>query len=515
MNTSRKRKHEDVDITDSIENDQVNRPAKQWKATIPMVGDRRTGGNGFNQQRHGMQLNKPPQQWKVTLSIPGTRELDGRDTNNPEEQRNDACEDETVAASPQQEKKDTTVDRTADGDKNADQRQDDTSTGDENKKGTEAEPSTEANWITDEERKPNDVPSRVCHPSPEEQEQNQDREAVWIPTMIITEADKENFGPFMKFGIIILSPRVHSYTVSPLVHSYIVKLGDDIHQHYHVHLRIHEAFNGWWKCVASHLGERQCNKQRRPQAIRHEKKKLSFFKWPAILFKIHDLEDQDRLVGFGQETFQNLHPHHIHALVRTFCHQVITDTMLNNPKLNDLTLRVRFGSIAPPDENLNTDLNRFAYFDQIWRAAPSRMSRWPRMMGATLAILHWKCNLDARGVNFKIGRILRHFVGLILENPKHVQSFDPESFCAQSLALQIVSNPTWPRPVSVLLPEQGQDIAIFYRAWESFSDAYLSASERLLWEHGSEHTQRLPTSVLWWVVQLGVPGSTVPQNRRL
>ena len=137
------------------------------------------------------------------------------------------------------------------------------------------------------------------------------------------------------------------------------------------------------------------------------------------------------------------------------------------------------------------------------------------MMGAALAILHWKCNLDARGVGFKIGRILRHFVGLILENPKDVQSFDPESFCAQSLALQIVSNPTWPRPVSVLLPEQGQDIAIFYRAWESFSDAYLSASERLLWEHGSEHTQRLPTSVIWWVVQLGVPGLTVPQDRML
>ena len=137
------------------------------------------------------------------------------------------------------------------------------------------------------------------------------------------------------------------------------------------------------------------------------------------------------------------------------------------------------------------------------------------MMGATLAILHWKCNLDARGVDFKIARISRHFVGLVLENPKHVQSFDPESFCAQSLALQIVSNSTWPRPVSVLLPEQGQDIAIFYSAWEAFSDAYLSASQMLLWKHESGHVQRLPTSVLWWVVQLGVPGSTVPQGRKL
>ena len=373
MDTSRKRKYEDVGMTDSTENDQVNRPVKQWKAMIPLLGDRRTGGNGSNQQRHSMQLNRASRPWKVTLPIPGTRSTDGKDTNNPEEQLNAAHKDKTGAAPREQEKKEAPVDWTADEDKNAYQRQNDTSTEDEDKKGTEAEPPTESNWIADEEKNPEGVampPSRVSGPGPEEQEQTKDRDRVWIPTKIITEADKENFGSFMKVGIITLSPRVHSYTVSPLVHSYVVKLGDDIQQHYHVHLRIHEAFHGWWKCVASHLGERQCKKQGRPQAFRHEKKKVSSFKWPAVLFKLHDLEDQERLVGFGQETFQNLHPHHIHALVRTFCHQVVRDTMLNNPKLNDLTLRVRFGSIAPPDEHLNTDLNRFAYFDQIWRAAP-------------------------------------------------------------------------------------------------------------------------------------------------
>ncbi|KAH7185970.1 uncharacterized protein B0J16DRAFT_145367 [Fusarium flagelliforme] len=501
MDSGRKRKLEDVSMADSTEeNNQANRPAKQWKATIPMMGDMRTGSNNPQQQRNDMQLNRPPQQWKATITIMGTRRTEGKDTNNPEEKQNDAPEDKTAPALREQGKRDDTVDQTADEDNNAEQRQDDTSTEDEDKESTGSEPPmTERDRTTDEERNPEDVttpPSDDPLPSAKEEEQNQDRDRVWIPTMFMTETDKENLGPYMKAGIITILP--------PMVHSYTVKLGDDIHQQYHIHLRIHEAFSEWWKRVASHLGARQCNKQRRPQAFLHEKRKFYYFKWSAVLFKLNDAEDKEKLVGFGVERFQNLHPHHIHALVRTLCHPSVKETMLNNSKLNELTLWVRFGLMSPPDEALNTDLNRFAYLDQVWRAAPSKMSRWGRMMGATLAILHWKCNLDAQGVNFKIGRISRYFVGLILENPKHVQSFDPEALCAHSLARQIVSNPVWPRPVSAFLPQQAQRTRLIHDVWESFSDAYLSASKKLLSECESEHIQGLPTSVLWWVCQLGV-----------
>ncbi|CAG7564288.1 unnamed protein product [Fusarium equiseti] len=511
MNTSRKRKLEDVAMADSTENNNhVNRSAKQWKSTIPMLGDRRNDSKGFynpEEQRNDMQLNRPPQQWRVTISIPDTRRTEGKDTNNSEEQQKDAREDKTL----QGQDRNTTlmeVNRTVDEDKIAGQRQDDTPTKDEDKENIGSEPpTTEANSKTDEERNPEDVttpPSEDSVPDPKEQEQTQDpkRFRVPIPTMLMTEVDKVNLGPYMKAGIITVHPRDNN--------SHTVKLGDAIQQTYHVHLRIHEAFQDCWKRVASHLAARRCNKHGMPHAFRSEKRKYYSFKWPTILFRLNDPEDGKKLVGFGEERFQNLHPHHIHALARMFCHPIVRETMLNNPKLNDLTLWVRFGTMSPPDEAMNTDLDRFAYFDQLWRAAPSRMSRWPKIMGATLAILHWKCNFDAQGVNFKIGRISRYFVGLILENPKHVQSFDPESFCAQSLALQIVSNPVWPRPVSAFLPQQAQCTELVHFVWESFSDAYLSASKKLLWEHESEHAQELPTRVLWWVCQLGVIESHVP-----
>jgi len=503
MNTSRKRKLEDVAMADSTENNnQVNRPAKQWKSTIPMLGDRRTDSKGFynpDEQRNDMQWNRPPQQWKITISIPDTRRTDDKDTNNSKEQQKDVREDKTLQ---EQDRKITLmeVNRTVDDDKIAGQRQDDTPTKDEDKESTGAEPpTTETNSIINEERNPEDVttpPSEDSVPDTKEQEKTQDQDRVPIPTMLMTEADKVNLGPYMKTGIITVHPRDSN--------SHTVKLADAIHQQYHVHLRIHEAFQDCWKRVASHLAARRCNKHGMPYAFRSEKRKFYSFKWPIILFKLNDPEDEEKLVGFGQERFQNLHPHHIHALVRMFCHPIVRETMLDNPKLNDLTLWVRFGSMSPPDEAMNTDLNRFAYFDQLWRAAPSRMSRWPKMMGATLAILHWKCNFDAQGVNFKIGRISRYFVGLILENPKHVQFFDPEALCAHSLALQIVSNPVWPRPVSAFLPQQTQRTRLIHDVWESFSDAYLSASKKLLSECESEHIQGLPRSVLWWVCQLGV-----------
>ncbi|KAJ4139794.1 hypothetical protein NW768_001138 [Fusarium equiseti] len=500
MDTSRKRKHEDVAMAESRENNQVDRPAKQWKTTIPMLGDRMTGFTNPEEQRNDLQMNRPPQQWKVTISIPSTRS-EGKDTNNPEEQQNEVHEDKTDAVLQDQERNHTTGDRTADGDKTAEQRQNDTST-DEDNEGTAVEPPmTEADWATDEETKPEDVTttqSEESLPGPEEQEQNQERDRVPIPTMFMTKADKENLGPYMKAGIISVSPR-HTK-------SHTVKLGDAIHQQYHVHLRIHVAFHENWKRVASHLAARRCNKLGMPQAFTREKKKYSFLKWPIVLFKLNDPEDEQKLVGFGQERFQNLHPHHIRALVRTFCCPSIRDTMLNNPKLHDLTIWVQFGLMSPPDEAVNTDMDRFAYLDQVWQAAPSRIARWAKMMGASLAIIHWKCNLNARGVNFKVARILRHFVGLVLTNVKRVQPFDPEGLCAQSLALQIVNNPTWPRPVSAFPPQQTQVTELIAFVWESFSDAYLSASKKLLGKHESEHIQGLPTSVLWWVCQLGVIG---------
>ncbi|RBR23206.1 uncharacterized protein FIESC28_03948 [Fusarium coffeatum] len=498
MDISRKRKLDDVAMADSSENNQVNRPAKQWKATVPMLGDRGTGGNGFNEQRNDMRLNRPPQQWKVTLSIPDTRRTEGKDTNNREEKQSDTHEDEAS----QEQEKDTTVTEvnwTSNEDKIAEQRQDDTSTRDEDKESTGSEPLTmKTDWTTDAETTPEDVTAPLSEDSLDghkEQEQNQEREKVWIPTMIMTDTNKEDLGPYMAAGIITICLRN--------VDLYTVKLGDAIHQQYHVHLRIHEAFHECWKRVASHLAARRCNNHGIPHAFRTEKRKYYSFKWPAVSFKINDPEDKEKLVGFGQETFQNLHPHHIRALVRMFCCLRIRGMMLNSPKLHELRLWVRFGSMSPPNESMNMALNRFAYFDQLWRAAPSRMARWARIMGASLAIMHWKCNLDAHGVNFKIARISRHFVGLVLTNFKGVQPFDQEAPCAQSLALRIVSNPVWPRPVSAFLPQQTQCTELIDFVWKSFSDAYLSASKKLLWKHESEHVQGLPTSVLSWVCQLG------------
>ncbi|KAF4451455.1 hypothetical protein F53441_5547 [Fusarium austroafricanum] len=174
---------------------------------------------------------------------------------------------------------------------------------------------------------------------------------------------------------------------------------------------------------------------------------------------------------------------HARALVNTFLDPSIREAALNDPDLNNVRLRVFLGEVAPPDDAKSPRLlSRPVYLDQIIHEAGECIKQWAQQMGAALAVIHWCCHLDAKGIKFYLGTGCRNRPKLWMTNFGGCQPpVSDTSQAAYDLAEIISDNPAFPR---CPFPSTTKDTKDQYnhklKIYHVFVEAYLAASRDIL-----------------------------------
>ncbi|KAF4961114.1 hypothetical protein FSARC_10268 [Fusarium sarcochroum] len=188
--------------------------------------------------------------------------------------------------------------------------------------------------------------------------------------------------------------------------------------------------------------------------------------------------------GFMMEYIPPLHIHTTKALMNIFLDPILRKLLHHEPDLANVRLHVRMGKMAPEHEARSAKLlSRPVYFDQLCRGAKDDMDTWVSMMGATLAILHWACNIDARGVQFRLAPKKGSDIMLWITNFGDCRPFEPTALAITSLAHALIVNSTWPRPLFVFALDPESDTGKAVRQqWSRFNNVYLAASDSILRE---------------------------------
>ena len=128
--------------------------------------------------------------------------------------------------------------------------------------------------------------------------------------------------------------------------------------------------------------------------------------------------------------------------------------------------KVYMGKRRPFSDVWRTDLrDRPAYVDQL-RAEGIDIISIAAVMGSTLAVLHWRCGVDAAGVEFFLGRDKRGKVRLWLLDFADCRNvrITSQNVTTQLIDAVVENEPFWPRNIN----EDG-----FRHLWRGFRQAYL------------------------------------------
>ncbi|KAK7424548.1 hypothetical protein QQZ08_008558 [Neonectria magnoliae] len=186
--------------------------------------------------------------------------------------------------------------------------------------------------------------------------------------------------------------------------------------------------------------------------------------------------------GFMMEYIEPLYYQQRRMLIRKFLDPQLHQAALDYPGFSEMRLRVHLGEMSSFLDHQSGRLqDRPVYFNQLWEECADCLPSWSGMMGAALAILHWDCGLDGRGVEFRLGvyrsqnQIWMSDFGdcaPIEQTPAYVES---------TLADAVMENPTWPRPPTApSLSQMSDPSGVLPRTWELFRRSYMSASMYLL-----------------------------------
>ncbi|KAH8729782.1 hypothetical protein BGZ61DRAFT_529925 [Ilyonectria robusta] len=191
--------------------------------------------------------------------------------------------------------------------------------------------------------------------------------------------------------------------------------------------------------------------------------------------------------GFMMEYIHPLHPHHCRALIKKYLDPRLHKAAFEHAGFSGMRLSVRMGEIRPELDRQTGELqDRPVFFDQLWKESSSWVPCWVVMMGATLAIIHWACGLDAKGVEFQMGTYKNHNF-LWLSDFGDCTRIEPSSECATSHMVDtIMDNSTWPRPATARSLSQLPDPdRVLPQMWAKFRCAYLKTSAAVLCERNT------------------------------
>ncbi|KAF5008611.1 hypothetical protein FDECE_5119 [Fusarium decemcellulare] len=260
--------------------------------------------------------------------------------------------------------------------------------------------------------------------------------------------------------------RATIYTAEIGNESYAVKLGgspDSIVTEFLLHELIFDTFGKFWQEACPYMPDGEI-----PPI---------FMTMANGVIGMHNSAGQVRPAGYIMECIPPFPADHAQALMSRF----ISPSVVEDPNLSRLRLQVHMSELSPENQGQNTNLLfRPVYFDELWHEAEDLNFSWAMSMGVTLAILHWGCGIDARGVKFLLapGSMDSSRIELWITSFDHVQPFELGPTTVQSLVDAVISNPAWPRP--------NFGPSIMELAWECFYNSYLAASQEVMLLEGMD-----------------------------
>ena len=148
-------------------------------------------------------------------------------------------------------------------------------------------------------------------------------------------------------------------------------------------------------------------------------------------------------------------------------------------KTESVLFKVYLGDPKPlHDMDSDTVRDRPAYLDHL-SVEGANVDHLAASMGAALAILHWICGIDARGVHFLLGADKSGRLHTWIVNFGHCHLLMPTIDAVQTQLVDAIreNEPFWPRYI---------DVDGFRGVWASFTKKYLRVS-RVLVEKNHKH----------------------------
>lgn len=177
--------------------------------------------------------------------------------------------------------------------------------------------------------------------------------------------------------------------------------------------------------------------------------------------------------GYTMEYIRPLHEHYTKYLIRRHLSKTAQNKALKDVADSHFLIRVSLGATRPLCDQWDVHLlDRPAYADHLL-SERTDINSLAATMGATLAVLHWRCGVDAQGVDFVIGCDKTGQAQLWLFDFGDCHVFGKTELEVKThLVDAIVWNaPLWPKWINV----EGMR-----KSWTAFRTEYLKISRYVL-----------------------------------
>ncbi|KAF5676082.1 hypothetical protein FHETE_2208 [Fusarium heterosporum] len=289
------------------------------------------------------------------------------------------------------------------------------------------------------------------------------------------------------------------------------------------HMVVYENMNRFWYFSTCHMdrvgtveSDIGMDPDRKKGAERKKRKSLSSPHVPlpeeqGLVYR--SCESDSAVTGFVMEYIPPMSRDHMRALANMYIDPKVRDFVKRDPDLKRIRFLVQFGRLSPLDEAMSPRLSsRPVYVNQFWEEDTWSLRNCAKQMGATLAILHWACRLDAAGVKFHIAPKFRK-PGLWLTNFGDCKLLETEDDTT-AMAEACYNNLTWPRPRCAFNYTEDPELRDCIEAtWSWFAHAYVSTSHAILAEETGGPAKSLPICFIGKVVCLA-GGTKFSEGRR-
>lgn len=184
--------------------------------------------------------------------------------------------------------------------------------------------------------------------------------------------------------------------------------------------------------------------------------------------------------GFLMDYVQPLQPAYRVFLARRYLHPSVHEAIMTHPGWEMLSLLAYPGKTRPGADKLSIRVHsRPVHVDTLLAEVGRRgLEALAMKMGVTLAVLHWGCQLDARGTKFQFGLTATGQATLWMLDFGGCQPFDlDDDGLPTTLARAIAGSPFWPRaPLAHGFTHDDEAPESVTLAWRAFSKSYINAS---------------------------------------
>ncbi|POR32189.1 Uncharacterized protein TPAR_07624 [Tolypocladium paradoxum] len=204
---------------------------------------------------------------------------------------------------------------------------------------------------------------------------------------------------------------------------------------------------------------------------------------PKATYLVSSKADETGKRGFVMDYILPLRDPYRSFLARKYLHPGALAGIMAQPDWETLTLLPHMGETRPEQDDLSIRVrDRPVHLDTMFAELGAKGVRnLASNMGATLAVLHWGCQSDAKGVKFQFGLTSKSHPAVWLYDFGDCANFDPAADdLATRLAKVACQSPFWPRPVSAHgFGREDPVPECITLAWRAFAKTYLGTSRAI------------------------------------